>query len=435
MLSLKNISVSYGPIQAVRDVTEEHEMRTDLEQSEEQLRKLVETAPDAIYILDTEGRITFCNTMALEFGDHRRKSELVGKKFTDLNSVRKVNIGKLRKLFAAVIKGERLPLSEFPFHRKDGTIRWGEVRHSLLQEDGKMVGMMIVIRDITQRKREEEVQRALNRISDAVHTSKDLKQLYRIIHRQLSDFLKSKNISICLYDREKHLLTIEYHHDEKDRFEGCVPAGKSLTAYLMKQNKPLLLTAKRIRQLKRSGTVKPLGAATKVWMGVPLRIEGKTIGALVVNDYRSEQAFDQQDLQFLELVSDTIALSIEYKQAEAELLESEELFRTLAEQSPYIIFVSHMGKTIYANKKWERVFGYKRKELYAPDFDFFTLLAPEERTRIRRKMGLHRQGKNVPPYRCAHVTKRGKRIELHCIVRLIRIHGKRAVLGIMREIE
>jgi PAS domain S-box-containing protein len=419
-------------LQAIlRDVTAERRARMDLKRSEDRLRSLVETAPDGIYTIDLEGRITSCNTTALTIGGHTRKSELVGKKFTELKAFRKTDTAELQEKFAAALRGEDIPPYEFPFQHKDGSVHWAEGRYSLLKEDGKTVGILAVIREVTERKREEEVQGTLNRISDAVHTSADLEQLYQVIHRQLSDFLKIGNISICLYDREKHLLSIEFHHDEKDHFEGHVPAGKSLTAYMIKRNKPLLLTAKKIRELKRAGTVKPLGAATRAWMGVPLRIGGETFGALIVNDYRSEQAFDRHDLRFLELVSDTVALSIQRKQTEMALKESEELFHTLAEQSPYMIWVNAMGPIIYVNKRCQQVFGYKRKDFYTEDFDFLTLVTPESGQLAKKNLAEHRKGREVPPAEYTFITRRGRKFRALQATTLINYRGRRAILGII----
>ncbi len=423
-------------LQAIlRDVTEERDLYTTLERSETRLRSLLETAPDAIFTLNIEGRITSCNTTTLSMGGYARKGDLVGKKFTQLKTFRKADIAQLKKLFAAALRGESIPPVEFMFQLRDGTVKWGEGRYSLLKKDGRIIGLLAIIRDITQRKRDEHIQSSLRRISDAVQTSRTLKQLYKTIHRELSGLLKTKNISISLFDHEKHIISVEYHADEKDCFEGCLPAGKTLTAYLMKKNRPLLLTAKQIRELKRSGAVKPIGAATKVWMGVPLQVEGKSIGALIVHDYRSEQALDERDLRILELVSDTVALSIQRKQIETSLKESEELFHTLAEQSPHMIWVSAMGPIIYANKRCLQVFGYKRKDFHAEDFDFLALIAPESRGLARKNLIRHQKGQEVPPTEYTCITRRGRKFKILSNTKLISYAGREAILGIVEEID
>jgi PAS domain S-box-containing protein len=419
-------------LQAIlRDITQQRVAHTALEQSQARLSSLLEMAPDSIITMDTEGRITSCNSASLLLGGHTRKNELIGKKFTDLKVFRKTDIDALKQHFAAAIRGESLPPLEFSFQHKDRTMKWGEGRYSLLKEKGRAVGLLAIIRDITGRRRDEEIQKALNRISEAVHTSRDLKQLYETIHQELSAFLKTKNLSISLFDHAHHMFSVEYHVDEKDRFEGRIPAGKTLTAYLMKANRPLLLTAKNIRELKRSGTVKPIGAAPKVWMGVPLRVEGRPMGALVVNDYHSEQAFHEQDLRLLALVSDTIALSIRRKQIETSLEESEKLFHVMAEQSPHMVWVNAFGRIIYANKLCVKILGYRRELLYASDFDFFSLIAPESRDLVRKNLERRKRGKDIPPYECTMLTRRGRQLKVLNITKVISYRDEPAILGIL----
>jgi PAS domain S-box-containing protein len=203
---------------------------------------------------------------------------------------------------------------------------------------------------------------------------------------------------------------------------------------MIKRGQPLLLTGKKIRELKRAGKVRPLGTPVKTWMGVPLKIEGKAIGALVVNDYKDEDAFDRQDLELMKLVSGQVALSIEHSRTDQSLRESEELFRTLAEHSPNMIYLNKLGPILYANKKCEQILGYKRKEFYHPDFNFLQLVAPEFRELMKTYFGEHKKGREVPPYRSALLSKRGKRIDVLCTTKLIQHQGESVLLGILTEI-
>ncbi|MHC4560748.1 MAG: PAS domain-containing protein [Planctomycetota bacterium] len=65
------------------------------------------------------------------------------------------------------------------------------------------------------------------------------------------------------------------------------------------------------------------------------------------------------------------------KRAEKLLRESEAKFKNLAEQSPNMIFINHRGRVVYANKQCVEILGYELDELYAADFDFLKLIAPE----------------------------------------------------------
>jgi PAS domain S-box-containing protein len=124
----------------------------------------------------------------------------------------------------------------------------------------------------------------------------------------------------------------------------------------------------------------------------------------------------------------------ERKQMEEVLKESEEKFRILAEQSPNMIFFNQKGRVVYANKKCEEVMGYKRKEFYSSDFDFFTLIAPESKNVLKSSFSAHTKGDEVAPFEYTLVTKEGKRIESILTTKLIKFKGETAILGTITDI-
>jgi len=124
----------------------------------------------------------------------------------------------------------------------------------------------------------------------------------------------------------------------------------------------------------------------------------------------------------------------ERKRAEDALRESEEKFRDLAEQSPNMIFINCRGKVVYANRRCVELMGYKRDEFYAPDFDFWTLAAPECRKLVAEKYGAHLSGREVAPYECAFTAKAGSRIDAILSTKIINYGGERALLGTITDI-
>ena len=122
------------------------------------------------------------------------------------------------------------------------------------------------------------------------------------------------------------------------------------------------------------------------------------------------------------------------KQAEDILKESEEKFKTLAQESPNMIFINTKGRVLYANEKCEKITGYKRKEFYSPDFDFLTLIAPEYHERVRSNFGRHLRGEEVEPYEYALFAKDGRRVEVLLSTKLMNYEGEKAILGILTDI-
>ncbi len=124
----------------------------------------------------------------------------------------------------------------------------------------------------------------------------------------------------------------------------------------------------------------------------------------------------------------------EHKGVSSGLPRPVDLFVSLAEHSPHMIFINHQGRVVYANSKCEKIMGYTRKEMCAPDFNYLTLIAPEFRAKIKEDLRRHQQGEAVPAYEYFLLTKEGKRIEALITTQLIGYQEGKAILGIITDI-
>ncbi len=134
--------------------------------------------------------------------------------------------------------------------------------------------------------------------------------------------------------------------------------------------------------------------------------------------------------QVLFLVTDIT----ESMKADIALQESEQKFRTLAEESPNMIFINKKGRIVYVNPRCEELLGYSKSEFLAYDFDFRCLISPEFHDSIADNMTKHLRGEDVPSEEYALLTKTGKRIEDILTTRLIRYENESAILGIVTDI-
>ncbi|MEW6745891.1 MAG: PAS domain S-box protein [Planctomycetota bacterium] len=118
----------------------------------------------------------------------------------------------------------------------------------------------------------------------------------------------------------------------------------------------------------------------------------------------------------------------------AELRASETKFRTLAEQSPSMIFIDRGGRLVYANEVCERMMGYTRAEMSAPDFDFATLCAPESAALVKARFAEQMSGEELGPCEIALLTRQGARIDAILSTRLVDYEGTRSILGLLTDI-
>jgi PAS domain S-box-containing protein len=189
--------------------------------------------------------------------------------------------------------------------------------------------------DISERKQAQALQEAVYQIAAAAETTSSLDELYPKIHQSISSVMPAENFYITLYDEAQNLLWFSYFKDAEDEpFIGGIQPGKGLTAYVLRTGKSLLCTQAVHDELEHQGEVKLLGVPSAIWLGVPLIVEGKTIGAMVVQHYTDPNVYGEREQHMLEFVSTQVAIAIQRKQAEEALRESEIRYRGLFENSP-----------------------------------------------------------------------------------------------------
>jgi len=99
--------------------------------------------------------------------------------------------------------------------KKDGTLFPVSISATPLVIDGQAKGEIGIYIDITERKRNQQLQQVLYNISKAANSSISLKQLYRSIHKELGTVIDTTNFYIALVDEKEDKIFFPYHIDEK----------------------------------------------------------------------------------------------------------------------------------------------------------------------------------------------------------------------------
>jgi PAS domain S-box-containing protein len=137
-----------------RDLTERKKLEAALRQSEEEYRMLVENSRDAIFTVDIQGKFTFFNENVRNLIGYT-PGELVGRSFIEL--VPQKSRRKATEFLSRCLKGEASHTFELEVYKKDGSTAVMELNMSTLLKEGKPMGALGVARDITERKKTEQL--------------------------------------------------------------------------------------------------------------------------------------------------------------------------------------------------------------------------------------------------------------------------------------
>ena len=251
-------------------------------------------------------------------------------------------------------------------------------------------------------------------ISSAVHSTNNLDDLYKAIHKFLSRILNVDNFFIAIHNKEKDSISFPYYIDEKDNHPDELlnfSKLRSLTREIILGKKPRFYTKEEIYEFANKKNQHVIGTIAKVWLGVPLMIKEKVIGVIAVQNYTSEEAYQRSDIEILNVASRNIALAIQRKEADDALKTQHQLLEKILESS--LVGIALIENRIFkqVNNEIVKLFGYNSKKeiekkslrmIYASEEDYVkvgqitrSILAKKNRANIEFNL-IRKDGTSFP---------------------------------------
>lgn len=263
----------------------------------------------------------------------------------------------------------------------------------LHDEQGQITGAVMVVRDVSARKRmeREAVERAseleaIQAVTDAALAQLSLDSLLRELLARVGAALKADNVVILLPDASGHDLRIYAAHGPEEEIAGQVrvPIGEGVAGRIAATRAPLI-----IEDLSKSQVANPfLREHLRSLLGVPLLVEGRLIGVIHVSAIEPRH-FSRRDLRLLQLVADRVALAIERAQlhqaAQQARREAEEqasqLYATIESIADGVVVFDRTGQLLQMNAAAQRLLGYTSQPVYD------TMLSAHSRHAVRDAQG------------------------------------------------
>ncbi len=347
----------------ITDITKNYKTEKKLISNEQQFRFSLETAKIGSWGLDfASGKLNWSAQIEPLFG--LQKGEFKGTREAFYKFIYHEDKRRVVNTVTKAIREQSYYEIEHRIVRKDGIIKWvlqqGKVFFNSNNEPHKMFG---IIRDVTERKQSQKLQKAVYDISEEASKTTSMKVLYKNIHEIIRTFMSADNFYIAMFNIKTRLISFPYYHDVSESIPEERTFAAGLTELVLKYEKGRVITSESYTKLAKEEKIEVIGKKPKVWVGIYLKFEGDFRGVLALQDYNNSNAYSDEDLKILQFVSEQIIKVLDNKYANRRLRES---IKQLSESKKELEVI---------NNNKDRFFSIIAHDLRAP---FNTLLGVTE---------------------------------------------------------
>ncbi len=385
-----------GAVHSVKNITERKNAEELLQESKEKYKTLIESSTDSIFVI-VGGKIKYANKELFRISGYN-KEQVIGQPF--LNFVAPDERKKVKKLYLKRLVGKKAP----DRYESKAVIKSGEcipvdVSVIPIKYQGKKA-QQVICRDISARKKAEK---------DLQDRVKELKSLFEV-----SQLASIQDVSF--EELFKHVVTI----------------------LLASMQYPEITCA---RIIFGNDEFKSENYQLTEWKLISkINMEGEVVGTVEVcyleeKPEKDEGPFLTEEIALVESISEILGTTISKKQAEQALQESKERFRAIFELAPDAIYLNNLkGVLLDGNRTAEEMLGIKREELIGKSFLKLHLLSSSDLIKAGKLLALNVSGRSTGPNELTLNRADGSKVEVEIRTHPLQLKGKKAVLGIARDI-
>jgi PAS domain S-box-containing protein len=133
------------------DITDRKTAEAAIRESEEKYRRLFESSPEGIVLLDLDGNVQDINRAALTIMSLSREA-VVGRPFIEQGGSYEEDVPRFLDMFRRMVQGELAHPVEIRLKTPKGD-RWEEVFPVLLEKDGDVYALQVIMHDVTDRRK------------------------------------------------------------------------------------------------------------------------------------------------------------------------------------------------------------------------------------------------------------------------------------------
>ena len=203
---IEGISVNNGKqcLMNVTDITSRIQTEKSLQFSEDKYKTLINASPDGIFLTDLKGRIMEVSDIGLELIGAETKKELVGKNLLSFTPADEQNV--IKEVIERTMNEGLVQNIELKVRKQNQNLFASEISATLIQgTNGVPISFMVIMRDISQRKKMEAKQIHADRMANlgemASGIAHEINQPLNIISMVMDKILfESAKVDAITYD-------------------------------------------------------------------------------------------------------------------------------------------------------------------------------------------------------------------------------------------
>ena len=179
---------------------------------------------------------------------------------------------------------------------------------------------------------------ALNELGLALTARLNVDEVLREAYRQASRLVDTTNFYIGLYDPEKDQISIRFDvtHSKLDEQIRVIPADQGFTGHMVR-NRTSVLFKDHVEEGYAAMGIQVVGEVAKSWLGVPLLVGDRVLGAMAVQSFTTPGLYDEHARDLLTAIANQVAIAIDNARLFEETQRALQEVREASEQQQLLL--------------------------------------------------------------------------------------------------
>lgn len=211
----------------------------------------------------------------------------------------------------------------------------------LAMQIGMTLENHIALQETQRRTREYEL---MTQMGQVISSHLEADQVLQAIHREIGLLVDTHTFYIAFADEtdlrfELEVIEGEVHPKRSRKL------GNGLSEHVIRTGQPLLVTSEMEQMRQRIGATFVPGRPAKSFCGVPIFMQGKSIGIMAALNYENEFVYGERDVELLQTAAGQVAVAV----------ENARLFEEQQRRARYLGFLNSVSKTAISSQDAEQM--------------------------------------------------------------------------------